>query len=217
MESPKIIAVIPAYNEGRTIAQVVRGLIPHASEIIVVDDNSADNTADEARAAGAFVLHHDSNAGYDKSIDDGFAEAARRGADIMFTFDADGEHEADDVPRMLAPILNDTADIVLGQRPHTTHLSEKVFALYTQMRYGISDPLCGLKAYRRSVYDAVGHFDRVQSIGTELMLRGLAKGFRLALVPIALHRRVDDTSRFYKRAFRANMKILKAMLRVVFI
>ncbi len=114
-----------------------------------------------------------------------------RGAapDIILTFDADGEHDAADVPRLIAPIAEDSADIVAGQRPRMADFGEKIFACYTRLRYGIADPLCGLKAYRRSVYDAVGQFDTVQSIGTELMIKGLRKNFRLALVPIALHRR----------------------------
>jgi glycosyltransferase involved in cell wall biosynthesis len=212
----RVIAVIPAFNEGKTIGAVVEGVRWHIAEVIVVDDHSCDATSEEARRAGAVVLRNDTNLGYDGSLNAGFAEAARRGADIIMTFDADGEHDAADVPRLLAPIAEDRADIVAGQRPRTTSVAEKIFALYTRLRYGISDPLCGLKAYRRSVYDAVGQFDTVQSIGTELMIKGLQKKFRLALIPIVLHARVDDTSRFYARRFRANVKILRAMWRVLF-
>jgi hypothetical protein len=117
----------------------------------------------------------------------------------------------------LAPIAEGRADMVVGQRPRRAAFAEGIFALYTRLRYGIADPLCGLKAYRRSVYDAVGQFDTVQSIGTELMIRGLRKNFHLALVPIALHSRVDDSSRFYARRFRANLKILRAAWRVLFV
>lgn len=215
LSSTKVIAVIPAFNEGKTVGNVVRGLVPYVSEIIVVDDHSSDNTSDEARKSGAIVLRHEMNGGYDASINDGFKEAATRGAQIIFTFDADGEHDAADVPRLLEPIFSDTADIVLGQRPNTTHFAEKIFAFYTDSRYGIKDPLCGFKAYRRTVYDAVGFFDSVGSIGTELTLRGLRKSFRLSLIPITLHTRVNDTSRFYKRRFWANLKIFKAMFRVL--
>lgn len=211
----RVIAVIPAYNESKTVGKVVSDLLLRVSEVIVVDDCSSDATGEAARRAGATVLRNDPTKGYDGSLNAGFAEAARRAAETIVTFDADGEHAAADIPRMVAPILSNTADIVLGQRPRTTHFGEKIFAFYTRVRYGISDPLCGFKAYRRNVYDAVGHFDTVQSIGTELALKGLKKGFRLALVPIELHQRVEDTSRFYKRRFRANLKILKAMWRVL--
>lgn len=214
--SEKIVAVIPAYNEAKTVGAVVRGLLPYVTEIVVVDDCSRDATSEEARAAGAIVVRHEHNQGYDKTINDGFAEAAQRDASIIITFDADGEHDAKDVPQVLAPLLAGSADMVAGQRSHTTHFGEKVFALYTGLRYGLHDPLCGLKAYRREVYDAVGFFDSVSSIGTELMLRGAKKGFHLALVPITLHTRVDDNSRFYARRFRANLKILRALWRILF-
>jgi glycosyltransferase involved in cell wall biosynthesis len=211
----RVIAVIPAFNEAKTIAAVVQSLRAHVAEVIVVDDHSSDPTGEEARRAGAVVLRNDANLGYDGSINAGFAEAAHRGADIILTFDADGEHDAADVPRLVAPIAEDRADIVAGQRPRTTAFAEKLFALYTRLRYGIGDPLCGLKAYRRSVYDAVGQFDTVKSIGTELMIKGLQKKFRIALLPIVLHRRVDDSSRFYARRLRANLKILRAAWRVL--
>ncbi len=213
----RVIAVIPAFNEAKTIAAVVAGVRAHVADVIVVDDRSTDGTAEEAKRAGAVVFRNTANLGYDGSLNAGFAEAARRDADVFLTFDADGEHDPADVPRLIAPIAEDNADIVAGQRPRLASFAEKIFACYTRLRYGIADPLCGLKAYRRSVYDAVGQFDTVQSIGTELMIRGLRRNFRLALVPIVLHHRVGDSSRFYRRRLRANLKILRAAWRVLFV
>lgn len=212
----RVIAVIPAFNEAKTIAAVVAGLRAHVADVIVVDDHSADGTGEEARRAGAIVLRNAANLGYDGSLNAGFAEAARRGAGIVLSFDGDGEHDPADVPRLVAPIAQDRADIAAGQRPRLAGPAEKIFACYTRLRYGIADPLCGLKAYRRSVYDAVGQFDTVQSIGTELMIKGLHRNFRLALVPIALHRRADS-SRFYARRLRANLKILRAAWRLLLV
>lgn len=218
LHSENVLAVIPAYNEGKTIGAVVRGLLLHTSTIIVVDDHSSDNTGEEARRAGAVVLRNDPNLGYDGTINEGFKEAARLGADVIFTFDADGEHDTNDVPRILAPIFSGTADIVLSQRPGSRHWGERTFALYTRLRFNIPDPLSGMKAYRRTVYDAVGFFDSVRSIGTELAIRGIKKGFRSALVPITLHERIaGDTSRFYVLNLTGNLKILRALWRILFI
>lgn len=213
----KIVAVMPAHNEEKTVGAMVAEVKKYVSEVIVVDDNSSDTTGEVARGAGAIVLHNDISRGYDQSIDRGFREAAGLGADIVLTCDADGEHDPADVPRILAPILEGKADIVLGQRPKGRHFGEKIFALYTRLRYNIPDPLCGLKAYRREVYDRVGHFDTIGSIGTQLMLEGVRRNFRLALVPITLRARGADTSRFYADNIRANMKIFKALWKVLFI
>ncbi|MFZ3043658.1 MAG: glycosyltransferase family 2 protein [Minisyncoccia bacterium] len=216
--SEKIVAVIPAYNEAKTIGTVVQELLSHVSEVVVVDDCSKDATSEEARAAGAVVLRHERNQGYDRSINDGFAEAAKRDATMFLTFDADGEHDANDVSRLLAPLLASTVDIVLSQRPGSRHWGERVFALYTRLRFAIPDPLSGMKAYRREVYDAVGFFDSVSSIGTELAIRGIKKGFRTALIPITLHERVaGDRSRFYALNLKGNLRILRALWRVMFI
>ena len=216
MTSPKIIAVIPAYNEEKTVGSVVRGLKPHVSEIILVDDHSSDKTAEAARAAGAVVIRQEKNLGYDASLNAGFKAAALRGADIFITLDADGEHDVRDVPRVLAPILSGTADISLGQRPRARHIAESIFSLYTRVHWGVPDALCGLKAYSRKVYDSVVHFDSVTSIGTELMIRGITRGFRFSLVPITLHSRAYDNSRFYAFNVRGNLRILRAMIRVLF-
>jgi glycosyltransferase involved in cell wall biosynthesis len=209
----KVIVIIPAFNEGKTIGRVIQDLKHVVNEVIVVDDASTDDTRTVAQQAGAIVLHHERNAGYDISLNDGFQLATQRGADILMTFDADGEHDAQDVPAILKPIEDGTADMVIGQRPSLTHFSEKLFAQYTWRRFGIKDPLCGFKAYHRRVYDAVGFFDSFHSIGTELMIRGIRQGFRATYVPIRIHQRVHDSSRFYKKRFRANLKVLGAWWR----
>ena len=215
MTSPNIIAVMPAYNEEKTIGDQIKSLIPHVAKIIVVDDRSDDATAEIALRAGAEVIRHAENKGYDASLNDGFALAASQGADIIFTFDADGEHDAADIQKIVTPIIRGEADIVAGQRPETRHWGEDIFAFVTRRRFGIPDPLCGFKAYRRSVYDSVGFFDSVRSIGTELMIRGIRRGFRLKLVPIALHSRIDGSSRFYALNLRGNLRMIRAMFKIL--
>src|SRR5580700_11167181 len=124
----RVIAVIPAFNEAKTIAAVVAGVRAHVADVIVVDDRSTDATAEEAKRAGAIVLRNAANLGYDGSLNAGFAEAARRGADVFLTFDADGEHDPADLPRLIAPIAADSADIVAGQCPRLASFAEKIFA-----------------------------------------------------------------------------------------
>lgn len=213
----EITVVVPAHNEERSVGNVVRGLKERVGTVIVVDDASIDDTSGAARAAGAIVLRNVVNRGYDGSLDCGFAEAARRGAALIVTFDADGEHDVADIPLVCAPILGGVADVVAGQRPHIRHWGELLFSLYSRVRLGMRDPLCGLKAYRRSVYDAIGRFDTVRSIGTELMLRAHARGFRVVSIPIVLHERVSGTSRFYQFNLRGNLRVASACLRVLFL
>jgi glycosyltransferase involved in cell wall biosynthesis len=207
----KITAVIPALNEEDTIEKVIHGLRGYVSEIILVDDGSRDSTAEIASREGAIVLSHKENMGYDKSIDDGFSLAAHRGADIVLTFDADGQHESQDIPSIVKPIIEGTADLVVGKRPYKARITEYVFAWIARRKVGIDDPLCGLKAYDIKVYKDVGFFDRLSSIGTELMFRAKKKGYRIVQRDISLNKRAD-TPRF-GRILKANWKIFKAIVK----
>lgn len=211
---PKIVAVIPAFNEGRTIAQVIVGVRRIAHEVVVVDDFSQDDTSAQAAAAGAHVVRHEVNGGYDASIDDGFKQAAKLGADIIVTCDADGQHRSEDITKVLEPILKGEADVVTGQRENLKRWGERIFALYTRWRFGLRDPLCGLKAYRREVYEKVGNFDTLKSIGTQLTAEAWLRGYRIVTVPVTILPRPDE-SRFYAKLFKANVKILVAMLKII--
>src|SRR3989344_1525933 len=143
LTSKKITVVIPALNEIKTIGQVVGGAKMYADEIIVVDDGSSDGTGTEAKKAGAIVVLHDINKGYESSVEDGFKEAVARGASVIITFDADGQHRPQDIKKLADAVLYKGAGVAIGQRPHVTHIAEKVFAWYTSMEFGIKDPLCG--------------------------------------------------------------------------
>lgn len=214
LSNKKTIVVIPAFNEEKTISNVIAGITSYVDQIVVVDDCSSDTTSQQATDAGAIVVAHEQNKGYDVSISDGFKKAKELGASIVVTFDADGQHNPEDLKKITNIIKEGKADVVAGQRLKLTHFAEKIFAFYTKIFFRIRDPLCGLKAYRIEAYDAVGHFDTVSSIGTQLMIEAIKKGFKPAFVPIHIQER-QDTSRFYKKRLRANYKILRAMVRVM--
>lgn len=199
--------VIPALNEERTIGDVVKSLRDTA-EIIVVDDGSTDRTGAIAKELGATVVTHDSNQGYDAAINSGFAKGAELGVDALVTFDADGQHSSDNL-RKFAQHLAAGYDLVLGTRPKKARMSEFLFALWTQRRFGIDDPLCGFKGYSIGLYRKLGFFTDYPSIGTQLMLFGLATGAKFVEVPISLSDR-EDNARF-GGIIRANWRILKAI------
>lgn len=213
MSGLKITAVIPAFNEQETILRVIEGVKEYADEVILVDDGSSDDTAKIARSCGAVVVSHDRNEGYEKSLDDGFAKAAEIGADVVFTFDADGEHDPSQIGLIIEPILDGKTDIVVGRRPVRRRLSEHLFSFVGKLKAGVKDPLCGLKAYHIDVYKDVGHFDKVGSIGTELLFRAKKKGYRILQKDINLSSR-EDESRF-GMGLKADWKIFKAILKVM--
>ncbi len=214
LKNHKVVAVVPAFNEGNTIANVVASLLTKIDAVIVVDDCSSDDTRNIALQAGAIVESHQINKGYDGAINTGFSRAITEGAQIIFTFDADGQHDILDIERLVSPIITGDADVVIGTRSERSSFGESVFSLYTSFRFGISDPLCGFKAYKSEVYTKVGHFDTLQSIGTQLFLESMIMGYRVVCIPIKIRDRVD-VSRFYAKRIKGNIKIIKALLRVI--
>ncbi len=201
--------IVPAYNEADTIGSVVRAIAAAASgaRVIVVDDGSSDLTAKIAGEAGAQIVSHAANRGYDAALDSGFAEARQSGCRFAVTLDADGQLPAERVGAFLAE-LQAGAGIVVGDRGRFQRFGEWAFAVLTRLRFGVRDPLCGMKGYDLRHHAALDHFDSYGSIGTELMLFTLANGGRLAQLPIVMRERAD-TPRF-GRALDANVRILRA-------
>ena len=173
-----VSVIIPAYNEAARIGPVVRGAVQHADEVLVVDDGSDDGTGEVAAQEGARVLRQ-ANAGYIAAVKRGFREAL---GDVVVTMDADGEHRAEDIPRLVAPILKGEADLVLGARPHIARPTERFLNWLTRLRVkGISDTGTGFRALRRE-------------LAVRLELEGRCICGVSVLEPVALGARVTEVS-----------------------
>lgn len=173
----EISVVIPAYNEAQRVAPVVRGALGYADEVMVVDDGSRDGTAVVAETAGARAIRQ-RNAGYIAAIKRGFREA--RGT-IVVTMDADGEHPAEDIPRLVDQILADEADMVLGARANIARPSERFLNWLTNLRVQVSDSGTGFRALRRS-------------LALKLELKGRCICGVSVLEPAALGARISEVS-----------------------
>lgn len=108
--------VIPAYNEGTKLAEVLRGVLECVPKIVVVDDGSTDNTYEVAKRCGVTVLRHRINRGQGAALATGIEFALRSGAEAIVTFDSDGQHSATEIPMMLEPLERGEAEAVLGSR-----------------------------------------------------------------------------------------------------
>lgn len=207
MDRSSIAIVLPALNEAATISAVVHAISAYGSAI-VVDDGSSDNTAALARAAGAHVISHAHNRGYDAALNSGFAWSAERGYTHVISIDADGQHQPEQLGEMIA-YLAAGYDLVLGVRGRYQRFSELVFAACSKRLWGVADPLCGMKAYSMALYLRVGHFDGFESIGTELALRSVVHGCRFKEMPIHTRERLDAPR--FGHSLNANYKILRAL------
>ena len=112
----RIAVVVPALNEALRIRDVVQGALRHCPNVIVVDDGSDDGTADAIADLPVVLLRHATRMGKGAGLRTGFAEALRRGLDAVVTMDGDGQHSADDIPRLLAAANRRPGWIVIGAR-----------------------------------------------------------------------------------------------------
>jgi glycosyltransferase involved in cell wall biosynthesis len=207
MDRSRLAIIIPAYNESATIARVVHAVITYGVPI-VVDDGSTDQTSFLARDAGAEVVSHENNLGYDAALDSGFVHANKIGYDFALTMDADGQHNPKLLP-IFIKALGEGADVVIGVRNRQQRIAEYVFALVSSLLWGISDPLCGMKAYRMELYRALGHFDMYGSIGTELAIYAARQHKNIVQIPVLTRDRVDAPR--FGRKLSANLQIFKAL------
>jgi glycosyltransferase involved in cell wall biosynthesis len=211
--SAQAVVLIPALNEAATIAEVVQGVLPYGTPL-VVSDGSSDDTVTLARAAGAEVVELSRNRGYEGALDAGFSYAADRGASEIITFDADGQFDAKILGAVKAAMSETGVKLVIGVRPEFARFGEWLFGKYTQMRFGVADILCGVKGYSVSLQKEYGRFDNGSSVGTELALYALRRNVRFATVSAPVRPRADAVSRFGS-GWRANKRILHALCQAV--
>jgi glycosyltransferase involved in cell wall biosynthesis len=194
-----LAVVIPALNESPTVASVVRAVpadvCGQATEVIVIDDGSSDATSVEARAAGALVCRFETNLGQGRAFQVGYRLARERGARYIATLDADGQFDASELPRLVAPLLSGEADFVNGSRRLGQSLSTDpvrragvvVFGHLVSLLTGvrITDPANGLRAFRAEVTEAVPlHQPQYQT--SEMLIGAIGRGFRVVEVPATM-------------------------------
>ncbi len=207
LKSLKVAFVIPALNEAAAIASVVKGITPYG-KVIVVNDGSTDGTGEVAQSAGAIVVTHSVNKGYDAALASGLEKAILEGFEVAITVDGDGQHDVSGITNVLYE-LNAGADLVVGTRNRFQRISEVIFAYVARKLWAISDPLCGMKGYRLSKLKTIGQLHTYPSIGTELILMAARKKWQIRQVPALTHERKGH-SRFGS-GLRANWLIIKAL------
>jgi glycosyltransferase involved in cell wall biosynthesis len=199
MERPSLAIVIPARNEAPRLPDVLNALpasLPRVGrvEVIVVDDGSSDGTADRAREHGARVARHTVNLGKGAALRTGCEAALELRATWIVTMDADGQHEAADLPRLLEPLLADEVDVVLTYRegsgssmPAVLKFGNVALSAVVKLFFGIAirDSQCGLRAFTAAAYPRLRWEARDYSVESEMLMRMARSHLRFAEIPIA--------------------------------
>jgi len=203
-ERGPIIACIPAYNEEKTIAKVVLKAKKYVDKVIVCDDGSTDMTAEIAEAMGAKVIRHERNKGYGAALASLFKAARGENASAMIILDADLQHNPDDIPKLLSPIIKGEADIVIGSRflngkeklPRYRSLGIKVITKLTKrVSYkDITDAQSGFRAYSRKAIYSITPSEQGMGASTEILLKAKEQGLRIKEIPIEIKYDVEKPS-----------------------
>ncbi|MFO1520056.1 MAG: glycosyltransferase family 2 protein [bacterium] len=218
MHPPVHVSIlIPAYNEERSVGKVVgqvKSLYPDF-ELIVINDGSDDRTAEEAEKAGGRVRSHPARRGYGASLKTGLQEAS---GEIAVFMDADGEHKAEDVKRLVEQMKD--FDMVVGARQNpaggpTRRAGKKIlFALAGALaKRKIPDLNSGFRALRRNLALPLLHrFPDGFSLSTTLTLLFFKKGYRVGYLPIEVSPRVGESKVKMRDFFKTLYRILKISL-----
>jgi dolichol-phosphate mannosyltransferase len=229
LDPARVAAVVPAYNETGKIGDVVRKISRrHAACVIVVDDHSADGTADEARAAGAErVLRHEQNRGVGAAIRSGLFEAKRTGFEFGVVLSGDDQHEPIELPRLLEPLFAGEADLVQGSRwlpggavpgiPPQRRWLTRIYPVLFRIASGYpsTDGTNGLRAFRLALLDDPRirldqpWLDRYE-LEPYLLFQAVRCGYRVKEVPVTVRYHARGTTKM--RLVRDGWRIMKPLV-----
>jgi len=224
----KILAIVPAFNEEKNIGGVVESINGADAniDILVVSDGSTDGTVEKARSSGlSRVVNLPCNLGIGGAVQTGFRFARRGDYDIVFQFDGDGQHLASEIEKILAPVQDGRADVVIGSRfcgnddgyrsTLSRRLGIKVFEVVNSFLIGqkITDNTSGFRAYNRRAIAFLAHYYPVDYPEPEAILILGKNGFRLREVPVRMQARGNGHSSISGiGSFYYMIKVLLALL-----
>ena len=199
-----VIAALPAYNEEATLAKIIQKITLSVDMVIVVDDGSTDATAVISQHLGAFVIKHPKNRGYGASLQTIFSKARDLNVDALVIMDSDGQHDPNDIEKILKPILNG-ADVVIGSRyldktkntiPQYRQVGMKVLDIVTAaagVENGI-DTQSGFRAYGKKALSVINISGTGMSAGSEVLIQISDNNLTIVQVPINVRYDIKDTS-----------------------
>ncbi len=211
----KLIIQIPCYNEEETIESVICDIPKNffgidEVEILVIDDGSSDRTVDIAKRLGAKVVSHKQNMGLAASFKTGLKYALSAGADIIVNTDGDNQYYGGDIELLIKPIVDKTADMVIGARDIKNHkefspvkkllqtFGSKVVKLISGA--DVIDAPSGFRAFSRECASNINVFDNF-SYTMETIIQSSAKGYRIISVPVRVNKQLRK-SRLFKNMFQ---------------
>ena len=222
---PLVVAAIPAFNVERTIARLVLEAQKFVDVVLVCDDGSTDCTAEIAERMGADVIRHEKNFGYGAAIKTLFTMARELNADVLVTLDGDGQHDPREIPRLIEPVLENKADIVLGSR----FLGEKENGVPRYRGWGIkliskltgaasnhkfNDAQCGFRVYGHKALSGLSLVENGMGASVEVLMKSQKNGLTVVEVPAEVkYKELERSST--QNALGHGAGVLMSILRLV--
>ncbi len=195
----KLLIVVPAFNEAPVIVQTIKEIqiatssLPH-TYILVIDDCSRDNTYQLAQSTKVQVLRHVINRGLGGALGTGLAYARKHDFDYLITIDADGQHDPQDIHKLLLPLTKNRADVVIGSRTISTKgkipldrvILNYLSNLFTRIMYGVysTDSQSGFRAFNRQAIHHITIKTQRMEVSSEIFSDIKTHQLRLAERPI---------------------------------
>jgi hypothetical protein len=227
----EVLVAIPAYNEGESIADVVRGSLPHADEVVVIDDGSSDETVKHAEEAGATVIQHEVNRGYGGALKTAFTEAARSQADHLVVLDGDGQHDPADIPKLVRAQQEHESQIVIGSRsvkgaqtdmPLYRRVGFCVVNVLTNLSLGVvrkrsrvNDTQSGFRAYDRNAIKSLSQekIGENMSASTDILHHAHKQGYSIYEAGTEISYDVDGASSHHP--IRHGVQLVTNLIRTI--
>ena len=221
-----ILVGIPAFNEERSISKIVCEAQKFADVVVVCDDGSRDQTAAIAKSLGADVVKHRRNLGYGAAIQSLFRRARKLNADVLVTIDSDGQHDPKEIPNVVKPIVQGTADLVIGSRfincqgtgemPLYRWFGAKLITKLVNgsSKNGIKDAQSGFRAYGRKALTRLSISEAGMGASVEILLKSRKQNLRICEVPSSCKYNNGDVATSSEHPVKHGIGVIMSIIRI---
>ena len=226
MKNYKIIIIIPAYNEEKSIGRTIDNIKTHIpqADVLVVNDGSLDTTCKVAKRDGVFVIDLPFNLGIGAAMQAGFKFAYRENYDIAVQCDGDGQHPPYQIKNLIAPLLTNKADIVAGSRflgrfGYRSSISRQIgIILFSRLlsvitKVKLTDTTCGFRALNKTAIMSFSFYYPCDYPEVEALVLAHKEGLRITEVPVRIYpRKQGNSSIGFLGSFYYTVKVFLAVL-----